>query len=191
MLQLSTLRHLTGPLLPGASAEQESREHLDVRLLNRHAVIINGCVADDDLQRVEIRLQRLPVLLGDQARVGHHGGSALHIHKTHRAVKIEIQLSIVEQVKHRNVVLAKPQVLEALLQLGRRDKQVRNDNDQPALSDLLRRFVQRCREARLAFSLNRSKFVQNHAQMTRVAFRGNLGVKRFSRTIEPDGVTLS
>ena len=101
----------------------------------RHAMVIDRRFDDDLPQPCKIAVQRRVIAVGDFVGLGEDGRAAFHVEKPHRPLKREAQLLRIEQVKRRQVVLAKPQVLEGALQFGRIDEQIRDDDDQRPLRE--------------------------------------------------------
>src|SRR5262245_46788463 len=102
-------------LSPGArAADEEAREHLFIVLVRRHPMKIHCRLQHDLAQRLEVGPQRLVVAVRDVVRLGKDRWPTLHVEEAHRPPKLEAQFQRVEQMKHRHVVLAKAQVLEAL-----------------------------------------------------------------------------
>ena len=62
-----------------------------------------------------IRIQGPVVAIHDFARFREYGGAAFQIHKTCRFADIETQLERIIKMEEGKVVLAKPQVLKAIL----------------------------------------------------------------------------
>ena len=107
-----------------------------------------------DLSQIfQVKLYGFVVAVGDIVGFGKDCSAAFHIEKSGRSFEFEAELLRIEQVKDRHIVLAKMQVLKALFQQRRFNKQVGQHDDQRTLPNGLGEFVQNGHQFGFAFWL--------------------------------------
>lgn len=102
-------------LMPRAF-DQEVGEDFLVVLIGHDLVIVGVELIAAFAQAFEIFLEMIEVMRTHHRRFREQAAVGFHIDETHRAVELELQLAPVEQMKHREVVLAKTQVLKTVQQ---------------------------------------------------------------------------
>ena len=111
-------------------ADQKPHQHLLIIFVDAHAMIIDGRLQHDLAQVVEIAAERLVIAVGDLVGLGEERRPPSMSRNRMGRRKSKLELPRVEQMKHRHVVLAEPQVLEAAAEQLGLDEQVRDDDAQ-------------------------------------------------------------
>ncbi|MFT6576750.1 MAG: hypothetical protein ACJA16_004959, partial [Akkermansiaceae bacterium] len=81
------------------------------------------------------------VFIGDEMWLGDDGGAVLEIDKAVGTFEMEFDLLRVEEMKYRDIVLAKAEVLEGLAEFVGIDEEIGKDDDKGALLDFFGNLV--------------------------------------------------
>ena len=130
------------------------------------------------------------ITAGDERRVGQQCFAALHVHKARGAVEVEVQFHLVEHMEERHVVTADAQVLEGVFEFGRLDEEVRADDDEGALGDLLSGVVQGFENGGLAFGFQIGELIKDEPEVRCAAFRREFLAVIFTHAPQADGIAL-
>src|SRR3954468_20195260 len=94
-----------------STPEEKPHEDVVVPFVNLHAVVIDRAGADQFINLREIASHGLAVIACDERWIGKHRLSAFHVDEACWAIKVEVELPLIEQMKDGDVVTAEAQVL--------------------------------------------------------------------------------
>ncbi len=156
---------------------------LEWRIIDIHVVeILHGC-------SVEL-VKCCVVLIDDEIGLCHHGGTIFKIDKPVRSFEMKRDLLGIEQVKHRNVVLAEAKVLEGVSQFIGFHEKIRENHNKRTLLDLLGDRVKCLDKACFPFGFDRLKRFKNVLQLGRATAWRDLQMEFFVTTRETHGISL-
>src|SRR5688500_4076623 len=114
-----------GPGSESCAFNQEVCHHLFVTFVGDDPPVVCVKLVATLAQQIQEIMDLLQITIPDRRWFRHQGIGVLHIHEAHGAVKLEVELSAVEQMKNREVMLLESQMLETPHQFCRIAEEVR------------------------------------------------------------------